>query len=505
MEIAEHTPEPYFIQRLRKLSQEVFTLRMLGFMLSKAWVFAFFFVPSGFFGNASFDSLLSFDALSRNALILTLVVFGVRAAQWLTPRTSRLCCALAAAFSVAGTVFAAIPTVSEAMGLTSLLAAALLTGMGSGMLSIMWGIEYGRTTGSVTAAEVSVAYAFASFILPAYVLFPAWAQVLTLVALPIVSSLLLYYQRRSDVRGSRRGASESTNPFCSLGGSKLQLAKIAVSSMVFAVVIVVLRSVYERTVPLAPGDTAVMAASSALVGSMIVIALLVFSRRPETAFSYRPVVLLIAGGCFLLPMIESGTALPYFFARVGYICFLVLNIVMLSDLASRGSIKPGVVFGIGLASLSFGMFVGQLFVVLLENFGGPLFESTSALSGFLVFVLLITYVLSMTNRPDSSARGQVPTAEVPVGAQGGNVTIQTEAEFERRCQILSERAGISERACEVMVLYAKGRSKSRIEQELYISQSTVSFHLRNIYQKLDIHSRQELIDAIEQEPIFEEG
>lgn len=55
-----------------------------------------------------------------------------------------------------------------------------------------------------------------------------------------------------------------------------------------------------------------------------------------------------------------------------------------------------------------------------------------------------------------------------------------------------------------MVLFAKGRSKARIEQELYISQSTVSFHLRNIYQKLGVHSRQELMDFIENYSVAEE-
>lgn len=504
MELEGHAPEPYFIQRLRKLSQEAFTLRMLGFMLAKAWVFAFFFIPSGFFGKAPMASLLSFDALSRNALILTLVVFGLKAAAWLRPQTLRNCCIFAAGFSVAGTILAAIPLDEGFLGVAFLLAAALLTGMGSGMLSVMWGIEYSRTTSSVTAAEVSVAYAFATFILPAYVLFPAWAQVLTLAILPIVSAMLLFYQGRFSSSGAEPLVPAVVGSLGDAAQSKVQLAKIALSSMVFAVVIVLLRSVYERTVPLSQSDSAVLVATSALVGSLIVVALLVFSKKPETAFSYQPVMLLIAGGCFLLPMVEAGTALPYFFARTGYICFLVLNMVMLSDLASRSPLKSGTVFGVGLAALSFGMFLGQLFATLFAGAGGMFSGNTSALSGLLVFILLVTYVFTMTNRPgpivhDSHARISEE------GEDGGKaINLRLEVDFERRCRSLSEHSGISERACEVMVLYAKGRSKSRIEQELYISQSTVSFHLRNIYQKLGIHSRQELIDAIEKVSLWEE-
>ena len=46
-------------------------------------------------------------------------------------------------------------------------------------------------------------------------------------------------------------------------------------------------------------------------------------------------------------------------------------------------------------------------------------------------------------------------------------------------------------------LFARGRSSSRIADDLYISSGTASTHLRNIYRKLDVHSRQELLDLIE--------
>ncbi len=48
-----------------------------------------------------------------------------------------------------------------------------------------------------------------------------------------------------------------------------------------------------------------------------------------------------------------------------------------------------------------------------------------------------------------------------------------------------------------MTLFAKGRSAARIQEELFISKGTVSTHLRHIYQKMDVHSKQELLDVIE--------
>lgn len=62
---------------------------------------------------------------------------------------------------------------------------------------------------------------------------------------------------------------------------------------------------------------------------------------------------------------------------------------------------------------------------------------------------------------------------------------------------MGDKYQLGDRAREVMLLLAKGRTGARIEQELYISKGTVNYHLRNIYHKLGIHSKQELIELLE--------
>jgi LuxR family transcriptional regulator, maltose regulon positive regulatory protein len=57
---------------------------------------------------------------------------------------------------------------------------------------------------------------------------------------------------------------------------------------------------------------------------------------------------------------------------------------------------------------------------------------------------------------------------------------------------------LSERELEVLQLIAAGKSNSRIAQELFITAGTVKTHIRNIYRKLDAHSRtQALVRARE--------
>ena len=70
-------------------------------------------------------------------------------------------------------------------------------------------------------------------------------------------------------------------------------------------------------------------------------------------------------------------------------------------------------------------------------------------------------------------------------------------EFHRRCEKLSSTFGLSKRETEVLGYLAKGRSQPYIREELVLSKNTVSSHVKHIYAKLGVHSKQELIDLFE--------
>ena len=64
------------------------------------------------------------------------------------------------------------------------------------------------------------------------------------------------------------------------------------------------------------------------------------------------------------------------------------------------------------------------------------------------------------------------------------------------CATLQNRFGLSERETEVALLLAQGRSRPYIREKLFISKNTVATHIKHIYGKMGIHSREELIDAV---------
>ncbi len=63
---------------------------------------------------------------------------------------------------------------------------------------------------------------------------------------------------------------------------------------------------------------------------------------------------------------------------------------------------------------------------------------------------------------------------------------------------LVERFGLTPREADVLPLIIKGRTIARIQEELHISQGTVSTHTRHIYQKLGVSNRQGLLDMVEE-------
>lgn len=68
-----------------------------------------------------------------------------------------------------------------------------------------------------------------------------------------------------------------------------------------------------------------------------------------------------------------------------------------------------------------------------------------------------------------------------------------------RCAELAARLGLTEREREVFVPLVRGRSAASIASQLSMSTETARTHIRHIYQKAEVHSREELMDLVDGE------
>ena len=71
--------------------------------------------------------------------------------------------------------------------------------------------------------------------------------------------------------------------------------------------------------------------------------------------------------------------------------------------------------------------------------------------------------------------------------------------FGDACRVMAAKFKLSKRESEILPLALRGRTGERMAAELFIAKSTVDTHLRRIYAKCGVHSRQELIDLGELE------
>lgn len=77
--------------------------------------------------------------------------------------------------------------------------------------------------------------------------------------------------------------------------------------------------------------------------------------------------------------------------------------------------------------------------------------------------------------------------------------------FREKCDRVATIYKLSPREHEVLDLLARGRDSAAIQERLSLSASTVQTHRMHIYQKLQIHSRQELLDVIEAQEVDRRG
>ncbi len=73
-----------------------------------------------------------------------------------------------------------------------------------------------------------------------------------------------------------------------------------------------------------------------------------------------------------------------------------------------------------------------------------------------------------------------------------------EGDWDRACGRLADEASLTSREREVMTLLVRGRGSVHIADSLGVALSTVYTHTRNIYRKFGVHSREELIQLVEE-------
>lgn len=117
-------------------------------------------------------------------------------------------------------------------------------------------------------------------------------------------------------------------------------------------------------------------------------------------------------------------------------------------------------------------------------------ENRGVLALLMAFILLLG---SFGVLGTAALKSVSATSEAPDLANGG------EKERQEACERISERSKLTNRETEVLYYVSQGHSIKKIAESLFISTSTVQSHVKNLYRKTGLHTRQEVIDCVNDE------
>lgn len=213
-----------------------------------------------------------------------------------------------------------------------------------------------------------------------------------------------------------------------------------------------------------------------LIGAAVII--LLFTRySSSTGFNAaaRWVLPIMAVGLFFNSIDELyALIVACLLLATAHASFETILRMQIIDFARRHTMNPAHIVGWGFCSIALGAFAGQALCNLL--FGGSDEVNRMQIIGILVLMVVIGAFLFS------------PLVVSPS-------TISKQDDVSTRSKRMAQRYGLSARETEILGYLLEGRSHPYIRDELFISKSTVDTHVRHIYTKVGVKSKQELIDA----------
>ena len=177
-------------------------------------------------------------------------------------------------------------------------------------------------------------------------------------------------------------------------------------------------------------------------------------------------------------------------ANVGYTASQVFIMTMIGSICYHWGASAVWLFGIERAVRSLAMMGGRGVEGALSGAG------LTYVPLLVVVVMAVTFVALREGRL-SSAWG-VRLAQAAGEQRGQARSVEDRGSLTRACSALAAARNLSQREEEVLLLLAQHKTARDIERELCVANGTAKAHIRHVYQKLDIHAREELFAQVEQ-------
>lgn len=213
------------------------------------------------------------------------------------------------------------------------------------------------------------------------------------------------------------------------------------------------------------------------------------------------------GGLLVIPSFTVGgnAAFPGFeswagvLTLTGYHLFLAYTYTEFGLMASEAQVPARRVFAWGTSAIDIGLIAGTALVSAVQHLSGAW---AMGIAFGIVYLLLLVGILlfpkvfeSVENRERDKAAALRLQREVGRSGTSGNDPL---FDMGARCDAVAELYGLSAREKDVLAYLLMGRTLQSIGNETFLSYNTVKTHVSHIYQKTGVHSRDELIDLLDE-------
>lgn len=480
---------------------------IIGFGMHWAWVYLTMFNGrSLFFWNSSNPDTSStvFYLASLTCLVATLLAYAVFASSMrrmlFTSQRRAVSRFIGACFACGGTALLCVADVETSFGMGALVLGGAVTGMGSAVLLMSFGISFGQcdTATIVTSTALSLVVGIAVFAVVSNLDFLQPLDSAVTALLPFVECWCLY-------RCSSMLVDKLEFAAITLKVKKVPFAlRICAPSLLFGFALGSIRTQTITDMHLVGGlGVQVICISTAALTACALMIAVMLTQRQHLNFMFRTLLPIIALALVGVYFIAEVTPLATFLFLLCYLLFEGALWVSYADITQRFRLTAFVVFGFGRGSLALGTLVGALAATYFSELGTTL-DSPSTM-----IVALGCIVVGFGSLPRGSEirRLIIGESDNPVGdwersqEHAAEATSPEKAQvgrFKRKCELVANRYLLSKKETEVLFLLAKGRNAAYIQEQLYISEGTARTHMRHIYKKLDIHTQHELMDLVEE-------
>lgn len=370
------------------------------------------------------------------------------------------------------------------------LAGNVLFGVGTGLMMASYADQLRRTSPQTTFMALSAAFTLGAFLcLVLTVALVPVARWVSAAVLPLVAAYCYDVYGRRVARGgeelSGEGQSAASSIPAAAATDDVPLSGLPLKSLLGLIVVVGLTAGVMRGMSHLDADATVagpLFIGSVLVGGSVLFALSFLVERLKPTLLLQGVVVVISAAFMALALLadESMTA-AFVVHTVGFLFFVDL-VWLFCTFLGHGHPQGTRLFIIGLCANQVGQALGSLgYLGLVAAVGSSALALMPASLGT-VYVLLLAALIFFANA------GRVRRA-VPAMASSAA----------QQLPLLADAYRLTAREVEIGVLVVEGKSRAAIADELVVSQETVKTHTKHLYQKLSVHSRDELLRLLEDE------